>query len=190
MNLLEAKKKALSLMAEYSVDGVPIPDGENADYLNRMNRFANDAQMEISDKIGIEATSLITQAGESTEGYNKYDLPADFKEHRYMNQNDERFKDYRIENSKIYLRKVYDGTFEFFYYKDPQELDSTTLDTYEFEVAKHTQPLIPYFMGGMSITDENPNLADRLLNLYYSKFSSIEDKKNNYPSQVENVYSM
>lgn len=48
MQLGEAKKKALSLMAEYSVDGVPIPEGENADYLNRMNRFADVAQKELA----------------------------------------------------------------------------------------------------------------------------------------------
>ena len=177
-------------MAEYSVDGVPIPDGENADYLNRMNRFANDVQMEISDKIGIEASFLISQVGKSIEGYNKYDLPADFKEHRYVNKNDERFSDYRIENSKVYLKKKYDGEFELFYYKNPTELSSDTLDTYEFEVAKHSQHLIPYFVGGMALTDENPSLADRLLNLYYSKLSVTMDKSNNYPSTVENLYRM
>ncbi|MBS4173472.1 hypothetical protein [Bacillus sp. FJAT-49736] len=55
MNLGEAKKKALSLMAEYSVDGVQIPDGENADYLNRMNRFADISQKEIAQVKKIHA---------------------------------------------------------------------------------------------------------------------------------------
>jgi hypothetical protein len=60
LQLGEAKKKALSLMAEYSVDGVPIPDGENADYLNRMNRFADTAQKEISQIKKIHAVYSIS----------------------------------------------------------------------------------------------------------------------------------
>jgi len=60
MNLGEAKRKALSLMAEYSVDGVPIPDGENADYLNRMNRFADMAQKEVAQVKKIHAVYSIS----------------------------------------------------------------------------------------------------------------------------------
>ena len=47
-------------MAEYSVDGVPIPDGENADYLNRMNRFADTAQKELSQVKKIHAVFNIS----------------------------------------------------------------------------------------------------------------------------------
>lgn len=61
MNLGEAKNKALSLMAEYSVDGVVIPDGENADYLDRMNRFADIAQKEIATIKKIHAVYSISQ---------------------------------------------------------------------------------------------------------------------------------
>lgn len=61
MQLGEAKKKALSLMAEYSVDGVPIPDGENMDYLNRMNRFADICQKEIATIKKIHAVYSISQ---------------------------------------------------------------------------------------------------------------------------------
>lgn len=60
MNLGEAKRKALSLMAEYSVDGVPIPDGENADYLNRMHRFADMAQKELAQVKKIHAVYHIS----------------------------------------------------------------------------------------------------------------------------------
>jgi len=190
MNLLEAKRKALSLMAEYSVDGVPIPDGENADYLNRMNRFANDVQMEISDKLGIESAFLINQIGINQEGYFKYDLPVDFKEHRFMNMNDERFYDYRIENRKILIKKGLTGEFEFFYFKNPTEITSGTEDTYEFEVEAHSQHLIPYFIGGMAITDENPSMADRLLNMYYSKLLSITKRNDDYPNFIRSTYSM
>ncbi len=61
MNLGEAKRKALSLILEYSVDGVTIPDGENADYLALMNRFADIAQKEIAQIKKIHATYSISQ---------------------------------------------------------------------------------------------------------------------------------
>lgn len=48
-------------MAEYSNDGVLIPDGENADYLLRMNRFADQAQKELATIKKIHATYQITQ---------------------------------------------------------------------------------------------------------------------------------
>lgn len=177
-------------MAEYSVDGVPIPDGENADYLNRMNRFANDAQMEISDKIGIEAVYAFEQAGSMEEGYNKYPLPADYKELRYMNRNDERFTDFRIENRKVLVKKAYSGSFEASYTKNPQELSTDTQDNYVFEVDLHAQHLIPYFMGGMAITDENATLSDKLLNLYYSKLAALEKRHDDFPNFIQNNYGM
>jgi hypothetical protein len=61
MNLGEVKKKALSLMAEYSIDGVEISAAENADYLNRMNRFADIAQKEIAQVKKIPETKYISQ---------------------------------------------------------------------------------------------------------------------------------
>jgi hypothetical protein len=61
MNLGEAKQKALSLMAEYSVDGVLTPDGDNADYLNRMNRFADISQKEIAQVKKIHSKFSISQ---------------------------------------------------------------------------------------------------------------------------------
>lgn len=188
MNLGEAKKKALSLMAEYSVDGTAIPDGENADYLNRMNRFANDAQMEISNKVGIEATYTFSQISSNVGGYNKYPLPVDFRELLYMNRQDERYTDYRIENSKILVPTTYSGEFELFYYKNPTELTLETPDSYEFEILKHAHSLIPYFVGGMAIQDENPTLADRLLNLYFSKLESLNPVPVNYQSKIQDVY--
>lgn len=190
MLLSEMKKKALSLMAEYSIDSVPISAAENGDYLNRMNVFANDAQMEISDKVGIEASYLFTQVATNEEGYNKYGLPVDFKEHRHMNVDDEPFLNYRLENKNILVKKSITGSFEFFYYKNPQELTTDTLDTYEFELDKHTQNLIPYFVGSMCLHDENPAIADRLLNMYYGKLAAVAKKYDDFPNSIQSVYTL
>jgi hypothetical protein len=187
LNLAEAKKKALSLMAEYSVDGVLIGDDENADYLNRMNRFASDAQIEISNKLGIEAAYSFVQVADQSQGYNKYPLPTDYKEHLYMNCNDERFRDYRIENGNILISKVYDGAFELFYFKNPDELGPDTLDTYVFEIPIYSHSLLPYFMAGMAVQDEKSGISDRLLNLYYAKLDGVKPVQKEYQSTIQNV---
>lgn len=188
MNLGEAKKKALSLIDEFSVDGVPISDGENADYLNRMNRFASDAQMEISDKISIESSYTFTQIATNEEGYFKYDLPSDFKDHRFINLKDERFSAYRIENRILLIRKGISGEFEHFYFKFPEELTKGTEDNYEFEVELHAQQLIPYFIGGMVLQDENSSTSDRLLNIYYSKLANISKRNDDFPNYIQANY--
>lgn len=61
MNLSEVKDKALSLMAEYSIDGVEISAAENADYLNRMNRFCDISQKEVAQVKKIHAVFSISQ---------------------------------------------------------------------------------------------------------------------------------
>jgi hypothetical protein len=190
MNLGEAKKRALSLIAEYSVDGAIISDSENADYLNRMNRFASDAQMEISDKVGIETSYTIVQTASNDSGYNKYALPDDFKQHLYVNLNDLLFTDYRIQNHQLVISKVYEGTFELFYFKNPAELDPDTDDNYEFELERHAQAPIPYYMGAMAVQDEKPSIADRLFSIYQTKVMNLNQKNVDLPNQVITNYSM
>lgn len=190
MDLGEAKKRALSLMAEYSLDGVLTPDGDNADYLNRMNRYASDAQIEICDKLPIESSFIFTQVGTNEEGYNRYDLPDDFKERRYVNRNDERFDDYRIQNKKLILKKSISGTFEFFYYKYPFELKADSPDSYQFEVDLKAQHIIPYFLGGMALFDENQGLSDKLLNMYYSKLESLKAHDEDFPNYIDPIYTI
>ena len=190
MNLGEAKKRALSLMAEYSIDGTIVPDAENADYLNRMNRFANDAQMEISDKVGIELSTFYSQIGTSEEGYTRYDLPTNYKELRKVMYNDKVFTNFRIVSKKILFEKSLNGTFELIYSAVPMELTAETPDSYEFEVDKHVHYIIPYYLGGMAIHDENPQIADRLLNIYFSRLNNVEKTEQDYPYAVEIIYNV
>lgn len=190
MNLGEAKNRALSLMAEYSIDGVRISDGENADYLLRMNTFANNAQMEISEKVGIGASKIYVQQGTSEQGYNRYDLPSDFKQLRRVLYNDEQFTDYRIVNNQILFNKGISGSFEMLYFKNPTEITSETPDTYEFEVDKNTQHIIPYYLGGMAISDENATIGDRLLNLYFNRLRGTEKKVEDHPNSILAIYNI
>jgi hypothetical protein len=188
LKLSEAKQKALTLMREYSVDGILIPSDENEDYTNSMNRFANDAQMEISEKLPIQTSFSFDQTGTNDEGYNKISFPDDCKQFLYINKDDERFNHYRIENRKILLKKQFDGTFEVFYEKYPTELDATTEDNYEFEVDRHAHSLIPYYLGAMAIVVENISLSDKLLNMFYSKLAALSEPINETPTHIISSY--
>jgi hypothetical protein len=185
MDLSDVKRKALAYIDEYSTDGVPIPEGENADYLKRMNDFAHDAQTEISDKIGITTSITHDLSTYSNEGnYIKIAIPTDFKEHRYLLLNDEDFYDYQIRNGNIMIPKGVSGTLTHVYYKQPTLVDITTPDTYEFELDLHSQTLIPFYVGGMVIETEKPATSDRLLNVYYSRLNTISKKNDDYISTI------
>lgn len=186
LNLSELKSKVLIYIDEYSVDGVKTSDGENADYLLKINSMANDCQKEIANKIGIEASvvfDLSTYSSDTT--YLKIDLPTDFKELMFVNLDDEPFFDFRIQNSKLIIDKTYTGSLEVFYDKYPTFIDENTADTYEFEIDQHAQSLIPLYVGGMVISNENAAQSDKLLNIYYSDLSGLKKKSHDYVSEIK-----
>jgi hypothetical protein len=181
------KRKALAYIDEYSTDGVPIPEGENADYLKRMNDFAHDAQVEISDKIGITTFKTYDLSTYVNEGnYIKISVPTDFKEHRYLLLNDEDFYDYQIRNGQIMIPKELSGMIEHVYYKHPTLIDITTVDSYEFEIDPHAQTLIAFYVGGMVASAETAKMpiADKLLNIYYSRLNTISKKNDDYVNEI------
>ncbi|MET3699516.1 hypothetical protein SAMN05877753_111154 [Bacillus oleivorans] len=304
MNLGEAKRKALSLMAEYSVDGVPIPDGENADYLNRMNRFADMAQKELATIKKIHAsypiahnpikpqqgllkgfdliqylpgTDIIDQypgskayyfevdgvadvyieenvAGvwtplvtinNTTKGvftaykglinasnpnnmirlrfsgpyvynlrnkalfaysfptaddvpiyrpYIRYEMPADFMElNKVIHETDPRaykeLVEYYWEGKRTFVLNYYlNGSFLIQYYRYPTTIDSTTPDTYEFEVDTEAQEAIPYYMASKAIFDENQTMATQLLNEYQVKLSRLTTDDNYGIQTISQLY--
>ncbi len=289
MNLGEAKKRALSLMAEYSVDGVPISDGENADYLNRMNRFADAAQKELAQVKKIHAVYEIahnpiqpqqgllngfelkqhlpgndlidafigsksfyfevdniadiyieenvngswtplktinnTIKGEFTthkgnvvpsnpgnqvrlrfsgdyvynirnralyaysfptdedvqeyRPYQKYSMPTDFMElQKVIQESDPRqYKEmaaFYWEGKRTFVLNFYEtGSFLIYYYRYPTTIDTTTIDTYEFEIDIEAQEAIPFYLAGHAVMDENPTLGIQLLNEYQTKLSRL-----------------
>jgi hypothetical protein len=187
MNLGQAKKKALSLMLEYSNDGIVISDGENADYLAGMNGFAHDAQMEISKRVSVEASYIYNQVSSLLPGFQKYELPQNFKILKLLTLNDVNFYDFSIRNKKVWIPNVYNGQLELFYEKHPSEINNTTLDSYEFEIDQHTHHLIPYYLGGMALAEEKDDVSSKLLNIYYQMLSNLEDYKKAIPSTIQSV---
>lgn len=189
MNLGEAKIKAIQHINEYSTNGNLTSASQNADYTLRFNNHANDAQFEIAEKVGIEASYKFTQVGSNVEGYTKYPLPADFRQFIKLNKDDEPFYSYRIENRQIIIKNWIDGSFELLYYKNPTVIDDTTQDDYSFEIDAQYHHLIPYYMGGMAVIDENQALSNKLLNIYYGKLNNATKMLEDFPTKIQNIYS-
>lgn len=190
MQLGEVKTRAIKLINEYSNNGNLISAAVNADYTLRLNELADYCQNEISDKVGIEATYTIdgnTATDGSTNLYKKYDLPADYKEHRFVRWDDEPFFEYRMEDRQFWIDNFLGGTFTLGYYRYPTTIDSETPDTYEFEVDAYTQGIIPYYLGGMVIADENPGISDKLLNIYYERLGQLYKRNLRSPKTVRKM---
>jgi hypothetical protein len=185
MNIGQMKKIVLSYMDEYSVDGVLTPDGDNKDYLLRMNAFANDAQVEISNLIGIDASQTFNISRFTPEyGHYRIPLPSDFRRIKGITLNGDDLIGFTVENGKILIPIGYEGTLELFYYKNPVEITNATPDTYEFEVDLYAHSLIPLYVGGMVTARETPTLADRLLNMYYGRLGGLRKESRDIISEI------
>jgi hypothetical protein len=193
LNLGTAKTRAIMLINEYSNNGNLVTTTADADYLIRMNAFADTCQNEISEKVGIHATYTIDSevTPDVTEnGYHKYALPTNFKQHRRAKIDDETFTDYRLEDGYFLIPKGYESqTIVFVYFRYPTEITSSTADSYEFEVDAFTHRLIPYYLAGMVVADEKPEISDKMLNIYYEGLGKLFKRENRYPIQrIANVW--
>jgi hypothetical protein len=188
MKLGEAKKRAIQLIEEYSVRGTITSDAKNADYLLRMNNLADYAQNEISDRVGIDASFSIdaNTAKIAEENYHyKYALPDDFKDMRHVLYRDIPFYEYRIENRQLWVTRWLEPNYTVYYYKYPTAIDDTTSDDYEFEIDPYAQTMIPYYLGGMVIADEeNVGLSNKLLNIFYERLAQAHKRLVRYPKTV------
>jgi hypothetical protein len=112
--------------------------------------------------------------------YVKYAMPANFMKlkgivHRTDPRVYEHMSDYYWEGKRtLVVNYYYTGSFDVEYHKYPATIDSTTPDTYEFEVDIEACEAIPYFMGAMALVDENPTISTTLMNLYQSELGNLD----------------
>jgi hypothetical protein len=195
MNLGEVKDRALMLMREWSTDGVKIPDGDNADYLNSMYAFADIAQKQIAKRRRIRASYDITQTAEDTETVemNKYDLPDDFYQlDKIIYTNEDgvyaQVTSFNWEGKKtLVIPNDITGTFHVHYFRLPTTITSTTDDSYEFEVDEDVQSAIPFFIAAQCMMDEDIGRATLKLNEYHAMLAEIDELPDNNVTQIHNV---
>ena len=194
LTLGEVKDRALKLMDEWSLQGVREDGSFIADYEQKFNILADQAQQEISDSVGIYATVTITPSTVPTivnqNGLNKYLLPVDYKDHRYVRVNDDLlYRDYRIEDNYFIIAQDSTSNFTLHYYKYPTIINDSTPDSYVFEVDPYTHYIIPYYIGGTVLmsSSEDTQLSDKLLNTYYDKLRTLTKREIRYPRTARQV---
>lgn len=176
MNIGQIKSKTIEIIREKSNGGSLIGSGDNADYLFSMPGFINDAQFYIANKVPVFKKLTLTTPDEVTTKNNKYDMPDDFQGLKYIKLNDELFDDYDFEDDTLVIPICYEGTFKIGYYAFPAVIDDSINDNEELEVKLDLQMIIPYYVAGHVIIDENPQLAEFFLNEFESKLRRIKIK--------------
>lgn len=118
--------------------------------------------------------------------YVKYTLPTNAMEIKKIIQETENrqygsLSDYFVEGkTTIVVNYYYVGSFRVEYFQYPTTIDSTTLDSFDFELDKEAQELIPYKMGGQAMLDdkETRSFGVILLNQYQSMLANLSTEQN------------
>lgn len=185
MNIGQIKTKAIQIIREYSNNGSIIGSGENADYLLSMNNFINDAQFDLSSLRPIIKKIILGEPVSQTGALKRYQMPADFAGFKELKNGDFQFTSFDWEGKVMIIPKYYDGDFTLWYYGYPSVIDTTTNDNTELEIDLDLQMIVPYYVAGQTIIDENKDLAEFFLSQYERKKG-----KGTIPTsfKIENVF--
>lgn len=185
MNIGQIKTKAIQLIREFSNNGNLITETDNADYLLSMNSFINDAQFDLCSIRPIIKKATLSTPIEVTDAFKKYSMPSDYMGFKELKKGDFHFADFDWEGKLMVISAYYDDTYTLLYYAFPSVIDNTTADSTELEIDLDMQMVIPYYVAGHVIINENKDLADYLLAEYEAK-----KKKTTIPSvmTIENVF--
>lgn len=195
MKLEDAKRKALMLMREWSIDGIQQVGVDIADYSESFNDFADIAQKQIAERRPIEASYQISQTASTDTPitFNRFTMPDDFKQVRKVIYEDGNghycvMTDYMWEGKKTFvLPSNTGGTFTIYYDKYPTSITPDTEDSYEFEVDEDVQELIPFFMAAHALMEDAPDRATQKLNEYYSRLERIVPLADNNFETIKNI---
>jgi hypothetical protein len=155
-------------------------DSESSDYDSKIFPvLANEAQMFIA-KYGTHIVRRVEYEVEAVPHRAK--LPEDFYKValRGMVQQSDELKgvDYFLaEDGYVLFNEK--GKFNLYYYALPKDLTKLTdeeLDTYEFEVADHTQIAIPSYIGYQLVKSDDVQIAQILMDEWNKYLSLFDDK--------------
>lgn len=200
MNLGEAKRQALVLMREWTIDGNLVPAAENADYLKSAEDLANVALMDIARLRKIPATTkLKTPLDELYGNFVPHKLPQDCLEpvrlvyFKGNTKTDDPFLLYEwIDQETVGLHKDATGEFILHYFRlpelfTPNPSNVNANDHKEFDVALETHYLIPFFIAAQLLMDEDRGLAQVKLNEYHTRLAGLSTPNVPRTGQVQNV---
>lgn len=165
-------------------------DSEEADYDSGIFPIlANEAQLYIA-KYG---THIVRKAEiKADKPQYRVKLPEDFYRFAplglvYADDETRGVDCYAAEDGTLVVRSA--GDFVLYYYALPKDLTSGTVDleTYEYEVAPHTQAAIPSYIGYQLVKTDDVQLAQILKNEWDKYMSLFDDQSKAVKKRISSI---
>lgn len=179
----EIKRETLSHINQYSVAGTQVAPSYNnqADYLNRLPVYINEALVNIRTLVKPEPVVYPLHGGQEYGGLLRFTLPDDFwslKTGGVCTIRDGHFQktnDYRLQGKQYILFPKDRGEYTIEYYKYPEQLplDSTLTDSYELDVEPEVIQAATYYAAAQLVIQEDEFAYSALYNDYESRMARI-----------------
>lgn len=200
MNYKWARDYILELMNQYTMQGAPVPNVYNCqnDYLIRIRKLLNDAQVQVATTVGKIRTvvPLSDLVCEERGKWQIYTMPDDFWKLcsgglvRYGEDDLERCNLFHaIGANQIAVPKSSSGDMSVEYYRLPKLLSDNPKDEDELDNTVPAQMALPYYVAGHLIMYDNAFAYQALMNEFESKLARLAEDPVFIVSSVEDAYS-
>lgn len=178
----DIERATLSHIYQYSVTGVPVASSYNnqADYLNRIPLYINEALVNIRTLVKPEPVIFPLENGEAYGGMIRYELPDNFwslrtggvsviRGGRYEPTNE-----YKLQGKKYILVPAdAEGTYSVEYYRYPEQLPLDAKDSYELDEDLEVIQAATYYAAANLVLQEDEFLYASLYNEYETRMGRI-----------------
>ena len=201
MNYKWARDYTLELLNQYSVAGQVIPDSYNnqADYIKRIPKLLNDAQMHVATSVGkIRAVEELANLSCDDNGkWLVYTMPGDFWQLcsggliRYDDDNElVRCNLYHaIGANKIAVSKNTSGNMSVEYYRLPRQISNDPDDDEQLDNTVPAQMALPYYVAAHLIMYDNAFAYQALMNEFDSKLANLLESPTIIYGTVDDTYN-
>lgn len=187
MNYNWARDYTLELINQYSIAGAVTPESYNnqADYINRIPKLLNDAQIYVATTVGKirKVVPLGDLVSEDNGKWIVYTMPEDFWQLcsggliRYDDDNElERCNLYHaIGANQIAVSKSVSGNMSAEYYRLPKTLTDKPMEEEELDNTVPAQMALPYYVAAHLIMYDNAYAYQALMNEFETKLARLAE---------------
>ena len=202
MNYQWARDYVLELINQYSIAGAVTSENYNnqADYLNRIPKLLNDAQIYVATTVGKirKVVPLSELESEDNGKWVVYTMPEDFWQLcsggliRYNSDNElERCNLYHAIGAKqIAVSKSVSGNMSVEYYRLPRSLSEKPEDDEELDNTVPAQMTLPYYVAAHLVMYDNAYAYQALMNEFETRLARLAEVPTIIYGTVEDVYSV
>lgn len=200
MNYAWARDFSLELINQYSIAGSEIEPSYNnqADYLHRIPKLVDDAQMYIATTAGkIREVVHLEELSRVERGdWVLYTLPSNFWQVygggliRFDGPDLQRYHRYRLLGKKqIAVPKELDGLLSLEYYRYPTSVGPTPADGAPLDNREEAQQAVPYYVAAHLVMHDNAFAYSALYNEFEAKLARLAEVPQTELTVVEDAYS-